>query len=110
MTDSCKVIVHNGIDRAIEAALPALQSKLQTCPQEVQTQAAQSAEGLRACMKEQAVASGPTLAFQEDLIRLVFGHANPQLVEALRDFLETVNIYLVEMRERILTRKDRLDA
>jgi hypothetical protein len=110
MNGSSSKIVRLSIEQAFEAALPSLHSRIQSLPVETQSVATECAEGLRLCIMEQAEAAGPDPTFQEGLIRLIFGHADPKLVEALREFVELVNAYLMEARNTILPPRRRLES
>jgi len=110
MTDSSRQLVQKGIDQAYKAALPLLHARLDLLPEEVQNLALQSAEGLRLCLLGQAEAVVPNAEFQDSLIRLIFGHGDPRIVGALRDFLETLNIYLREVRTSLVSEGHRKDS
>ena len=110
MNSSSRRLVQQSIDQAIEGAIPALHAKLGPFSTEARATALQCAEGLRTCLKDQADTTTPSPTFQDDLIRLVFGHSDPGLVEALREFLEIVNLYLMEARGQFLHGPGRKDA
>ena len=64
----------------------------------------------RALLAEQATASPPTQGLQETLIRLVFGHADPTLVEVLRAYTATILLNLADTRDHLRPQRPRKDS
>jgi len=110
MNYSSLKLVQRSIAQAFEGAIPALHARLGPFTPEARAAALQCAEGLRTCLMDQADTTTPSPTFEDDLIRLVFGHSDPGLVEALREFLEIVNLYLMEARGQFLHGPGRKDA
>lgn len=110
MNGSSLRLVQQSIDHAIDGAFPALHASLEPLSPEAKAIGLQCAEGLRSCLKDQADTATSSPTFQDDLIRLIFGHSDPGIVGALREFLEIVNLYLMEARGQILHGPGRKDA
>lgn len=110
MTETARKIVRQGLDHALDKALPVLQARLQGFPEEVRSHALQSAEGIRACLNDLADTPIRSSEINELLMRLIFGHTDPKVVEALKEFTEVVNFYLMDARARITPTRERLDS
>ena len=110
MTESTRQIVRQGLDQAVDKAIPILQARLQALPEEARSRALQSAEGIRTCLNDLAEAPFPNASINESLMRLIFGHADPMIVEALKEFAEVVNFYLMDARDRMHATRERLDS
>jgi hypothetical protein len=110
MTETTRQIVRKALDQAVDHALPVLEARLQDLPPEARAQAVESAEGIRACLGELAEGALPTAEVQEALLRLIFGHGDPAVAEALRAFAEVMNFYLMDARDRNLSLRERRDS
>lgn len=110
MTEATRQIVRKGLDHAVEKALPMLLARLQALPDEARSRALQSAEGIQSCLKDLAEAPFPNPDINESLMRLIFGHGDARVVEALKEFAEVVNFYLMDARDRMNATRDRLDS
>ena len=114
MTESAPQLVRKRLNQAWEAALPALQARSQALPAELQLEAERCAEEIRTCLLAQAEAALPQAATQEAtqaaLVRLIFGHSEPRLVVALKEFVQVINLYLVEARSQIRPSRQRMDS
>lgn len=110
MTETTRQIVQKGLDQAVEKALPVLEARLQALPEEARSRALRSAEGIRNCLAELAEAPFAGPEANESLMRLIFGHSDPEIVEALKEFAEVVNFYLMDARDRIVRPRARRDS
>lgn len=111
MSDASRKIVRQDLEDAFEAALPAFREEgAAGLPGGLRAKADQCAEGIRACLRDMTEAPGPDPDLQEALVRLVFGHAEPDLVKALRTYLEAIQHCLCSSRDRIRGRSRGMDA
>ena len=110
MTESARQLVRKGFDHAVEQAFPVLKAKLQSLPLEAQDRALQSAAGIRTCLETLVEGAVPSPETHESLIRLLFGHGDPQVVEALKEYAEVLNFYLMDARDRLVQARTRLDS
>ena len=110
MTDSSRQIVRQGLDHAHASALPVLHARLAHHSPEVQALASKCAEGILTCLRDLSESPGPNQAIQDALMRLIFSHADRELVAALREFAEVMNFYLMEARDRTRSAPERRDS
>ena len=110
MTESARQLVRKGVDHAVDQAYPVFKARLQGLPPEAQALALQSAEGIRNCLEDLVEKAVPSPEIQESLIRHIFGHSDPELVEALKAFADVVNFFLMDARDRLVRPKPRLDS
>lgn len=110
MTEATRQIVRKGLEQALEKALPVLQARLQSLPDEARERAFQSAEGIRNYLMDLAEAPFLSSESNESLMRLIFGHGDPRVVGALKAFAEVLIFYLEDARDRMDPSRDRLDS
>jgi len=110
MNESSSQIVRQILQRAMAAALPELQARVAAMPEADQRMAAECATAIGAWLDTQAQSGLATEEAQAHLTRLVFGHAKPQLVEALKAFTQTLNLAMLEQRDQLVNRHRRADS
>ena len=99
MNEASRQMVRQGLARAVAAAQPVFQARVQDLTMETRIMATQCAEEIRACLLEQAEATRPGAGVQETLVRLIFGHSDPDLVKVLREYAEVLNFFLMDARD-----------
>ncbi|GEM_PF-3908452 len=107
MTDSSRQTVRQSLEKAVEMAMPVFRSRLPALDPDAQPVAARCAEGIVASLRDLAEAPGSSAATQEALTRLIFSHADPKVVQALREFTEVVDFYLREARDGLQPPRER---
>jgi hypothetical protein len=97
---SYRQLVRDGLEAALASALPALKERLKTLSPASRELGAQCAEGIQACLRDQAEVPVPDPDIQASIARLIFGHGDPQLVDALKTYVETIHACLEEFRNQ----------
>ena len=110
MSESSRQLVRRGLDQAFDFAEPVLQARMAQLTPEARVLANQCAEGIKACLKDQAETPSPSPAIQEALVRLTFSHGDPKLVAALKDYLDMINVHLMEARDHLRPSGERKDS
>ena len=105
MNESSQQIVHQILQQAMAVALPELQARVAAMPESDQGMAAECAAGIGAWLHEQAQSGQSTPDAQAQLTRLVFGHADPDLVDALKEFTQILTLAMLEQRDQLLHRR-----
>ena len=110
MNESSSQIVRQILQHAMAVALPELQARVAALPEADQAQAAECAAGIGVWLHEQAQSGQTTPEARSHLTRLVFSHANPELVDALREFTQILNLAMLDQRDQLLNRRRRPDS
>lgn len=110
MTDPPLQPALTGLDRAVETALVVLRARMATLAPEAPSTALACAEGIRTLLRARLEGRETPEAIQAGLVRHIFGHADPDLVEALREFAEVINFCLRDARDDLLPKARRRES
>ena len=110
MNESSGQIVRKILQHAMTVALPELHARVAALPESERNRAAECAAGIDAWLHEQAQSGLPSEEAQARLTRLIFSHADPELVEALKAFAQVLNLAMLEQRDQLVNRRRRPDS